>query len=192
MICRGSSQLCAEHVVFTKRIRANLGLQQSGNTSQSDHNAPPTTPPTATPAQGTEHTSTSKTGSNFDDTDRCNSGLRRSSRKRVQRVIGYGENSSGRASPLSDTIKRKKRNKISTFDTRHFRRKRNRNRLSGDSGGESDSPQAKKVCSGRANASSEEEREENMVVDLAPLDLGVRFRDEMGALNKEESELVSL
>ena len=190
VVCRGSSQLCAEHMIFTKRIRDNLGLQQSGNTSQSDHDAPPTTPPTATPARATEHTSTSKTGSNFDDTDSCNSGLRRSSRKRVQRVMGYGENSSSQTSASSDAIQRKKRNKISTLETRHFRRKRNRSRLRRDSGGESDGPRAKKVCCGSANASSGEE--ENMVVDLVPLDLGVRFKDEMDTLHKEEYELVSL
>ena len=192
-ICRDCSTLCTEHMVFTKRIHGTLGLQQSGNISQSDHVAPPTTPPTATPLGATEHTSTSETGNNFDDTDRDNSGLRRSSRKRVQRVMDYGESSCSLTSQPSDVIKKKKHNKkITTFSTSHYRRKRRRIRQSRESGAESDGPQAKKVCCDRANASSEEEKEENMVVDLAPLSLGVKFRDEMDTLNKEEAELVSL
>lgn len=107
--------------------------------------------------------------------------------------MGYGENSTSQMSSSSDAIKRKKRNKISTFETHNFLRKRSHSRLSGDSGGESDGPRAKKVCCDRANASSEDEREENMmVVDLAPLGLGVKFRAEMDTLNNEESEMVSL
>ena len=182
IVHRGFSHLCAEHLVFSKRIRGNLGLQQLGNTSQSRHHAPPTAPPTATPTRAIKHTITSETGSSFGDTYGDNSVLRRSSRKRVQRVMGYGENSSGLSSS-SEVIKKKKRNK---------KRKRSRSGLSWDSEAQSEGSQTKKVCCGRASVSLEEERGENMVVDLEHLELGVSFRTEMDTLNKEESELVSV
>ena len=102
----------------------------------------------------------------------------------MQCVEGYGESSGGLASASSDVIKKKKKK-------RNRKRKRNCSRLSRDSGEESEESQAEKVCYSRASMSPEEEREEDMAVDLAPLGLGVRFEAEMDTLNKEENEVVS-
>ena len=53
---------------------------------------------------------------------------------------------------------------------------------------ESSESQAKKVCVRAAPCKREEE---GVAVDLGPLQLGAKFKSEIGVLNEEEKEVVS-
>ena len=193
---RDSSQFCHEHVVLARGLQGKLGLPLSGNSSLSDCDAPPTAPPTTMHTSASEDMSASETSGIFDDIESHNANLRRSTRKKVQRVKDYGEDLVGLPSSSEGVTKQRKRRRTSTFQSRHFCRKRIRGNSFGGStsrGSDIDSggPRAKRVCQSMTWMPREREGEESLTVDLAPLELGAKFKSEMDILSREEHDVVS-